>query len=98
MLFQLQEQNIPIDIHIGKLLEWLTSRHIVGKNWHTKITEIRNRIAHAINDMPSHDQLVKLLSGTRTYSKHLMILKCIDETTISFQTFTTSTVYKSLKF
>lgn len=68
MSFRLQEQNIPIDIHIGKLLEWLTSRHIVGKNWHTKITEIRNRIAHAINDMPSHDELVKLLSGTRTYA------------------------------
>lgn len=61
----LQEQNIPIDIHIGKLLEWLISRHIVGKNWHMQIPEIRNKIAHAINDMPSHEQLVKLLSGTR---------------------------------
>lgn len=41
------------------------SRHIVAKNWHTRIPDVRNKISHAINDMPSHEQLVKLLSGTR---------------------------------
>lgn len=61
----MQEQNIPIDIHIGKLLEWLVSRRIVHKNWHIKVPEIRSKISNAVNDMPSHEDLVKLLSGTR---------------------------------
>lgn len=60
-----QEQHIPIDIHIGKLLEWLISRRLVPKHWHTRIPEIRNKIANAVNDMPSHEELVKLLSGAR---------------------------------
>lgn len=73
----LQEQHIPIDIHVGKLLEWLVSRHIAPKNWHTKVAEIRNKIGHAINDMPSHPDLIKLLSGTRKYLREYMELSRI---------------------
>lgn len=54
---------------MGKLLEWLVSRRIVQKTWHTRINEIRNKIANAVNDMPAHDELVKLLSGGREYFK-----------------------------
>lgn len=61
----LQEQNIPIDIHIGKLLEWLVSRRIVSKNWHIQIPNIRNKIGNAVQDMPSHEDLLLLLSGAR---------------------------------
>lgn len=64
-LFTLQEQNIPIDIHIGKLLDWLVSRRIISKNWHTQIPNIRNKIGNAMNDMPSHEDLIILLSGAR---------------------------------
>ncbi|XP_055320971.1 CDK5RAP3-like protein [Sitodiplosis mosellana] len=77
----MNEQNIPIDIHIGKLLEWLVSRHIVAKNWHTRIPEIRNKIGHAINDMPSHEQLVKLLSGTHIHYFHCLQIIEILKTT-----------------
>ncbi|XP_031638387.1 CDK5RAP3-like protein [Contarinia nasturtii] len=77
----MNEQNIPIDIHIGKLLEWLVSRHIVSKTWHTRIPEIRNKIAHAINDMPSHEQLVKLLSGTHIHYFHCVQIIEILKTT-----------------
>lgn len=37
----------------------------MAKNWHTRIPDVRNKISHAINDMPSHEELIKLLSGTR---------------------------------
>lgn len=39
------------------------------KTWYTRINEIRNKIANAVNDMPAHDELVKLLSGARKYSE-----------------------------
>lgn len=58
-----QEQDIPIEITSTKLLDWLESRKIVPKNWQTQIREIRAKISQALNDMPVHDDLVKLLSG-----------------------------------
>lgn len=102
LIFKFKEQNIPIDIHIGKLLEWLVSRHIVAKNWHTRIPEVRNKISHAINDMPAHEQLVKLLSGTRkhhyTFPRELCDFIQRDPSPLHFQIFTTFTVCKSLTF
>ncbi|XP_058058202.1 CDK5RAP3-like protein [Anopheles bellator] len=59
----MNEADIPIDIHAGKLLDWLVSRRIVDKNWHLHIRNIRNKISEAITDMPAHDELLKLLSG-----------------------------------
>lgn len=58
-----QEQNIPIEIAATKLLDWLESRKIVPKKWDTAVHEIRAKIASALNDMPVHEDLVKLLSG-----------------------------------
>lgn len=72
MIFFFQEQNIPIDIHIGKLLEWLVSRRIVPKNWHTQIPNIRNKIGTAMNDMPSNEDLIILLSGARMLNDLLL--------------------------
>lgn len=63
----MNEQNIPIDIHIGKLEDWLISRRIVGKNWHMYIRDIRDKISKAFEDMPESDELVNLLSKTRKY-------------------------------
>lgn len=40
---------------------------MVPKTWHTRIPAIREKIGNAMNDMPSHEDLVKLLSGTRKY-------------------------------
>uniref|UniRef100_A0A6B2E8D6 Putative cdk5 activator-binding protein n=1 Tax=Phlebotomus kandelakii TaxID=1109342 RepID=A0A6B2E8D6_9DIPT len=68
----MDEQDIPIDIHTGKLQEWLVSRRVVGKDWHKSIPDIRNKINNAIRDMPAHDELVKLLSGA-----HINYFHCL---------------------
>ncbi|GAB0096521.1 CDK5RAP3-like protein [Sergentomyia squamirostris] len=68
----MDEQDIPIDIHTGKLQEWLVSRRVVGKEWHKIIPDIRNKINNAIRDMPAHDDLVKLLSGA-----HINYFHCL---------------------
>lgn len=61
----MNEQDIPIDIHVAKLQDWLVSRRIVDKNWHRHVKEVRNLINEALKDMPANEQLVKLLSGAR---------------------------------
>lgn len=61
----MNEQDIPIDIHVNKLQDWLVSRRIVDKNWHRYVKDVRNSINEALKDMPANEQLVKLLSGAR---------------------------------
>lgn len=61
----MNEQDIPIDIHVNKLQDWLVSRRIVDKNWHRHVKDVRNSINEALKDMPANEQLVKLLSGAR---------------------------------
>uniref|UniRef100_A0ABD2WE36 CDK5 regulatory subunit-associated protein 3 n=1 Tax=Trichogramma kaykai TaxID=54128 RepID=A0ABD2WE36_9HYME len=64
-LFKLRkDQDIPIDINSGKLLEWLVSRRHCKKDWATHILKIREKINNAIQDMPEHEDITKLLSGT----------------------------------
>lgn len=60
----MNEQDIPIDIHVNKLSEWLISRRIVDKNWQRNIKEIRNQINGALLDMPGNQELIELLSGS----------------------------------
>ena len=60
--FQLQE--LPIDIHVGKLVEWLVSRQHSTKDWAENARTVREKINAAIQDMPEHPEIVKLLSGT----------------------------------
>lgn len=66
----MNEQDIPIDIHVNKLQDWLVSRRIVDKNWHRHVKEVRNNINEALKDMPANEQLVKLLSGARKSTSH----------------------------
>lgn len=61
----MNEQDIPIDIHVNKLQDWLVSRRIVEKNWYRHVKDVRNNINEALKDMPANDQLVNLLSGDR---------------------------------
>ncbi|ETN58631.1 CDK5 regulatory subunit-associated protein 3 [Anopheles darlingi] len=77
----MNEADIPIDIHAGKLLEWLVSRRIVDKNWHLHIRNIRNKISNAITDMPAHDELLKLLSGAHINYFHCQRIVEILKTT-----------------
>uniref|UniRef100_A0A182QMX8 Uncharacterized protein n=1 Tax=Anopheles farauti TaxID=69004 RepID=A0A182QMX8_9DIPT len=79
--FEMNEADIPIDIHAGKLLDWLISRRIVDKNWHLHIRNIRNKISNAITDMPAHDELLQLLSGAHINYFHCLRIVEILKTT-----------------
>ncbi|XP_037043237.1 CDK5RAP3-like protein [Bradysia coprophila] len=72
----MNEQDIPIEITATKLLEWLESRKIVSKNWQSQVREIRSKISNALNDMPVHPELVKLLSGS--YINYFHCLQIVD--------------------
>nr|CAG4640940.1 EOG090X07S9 [Eulimnadia texana] len=58
------DQNIPIDIQISKLLDWLISRRHCQKTWAQQIPQVREKINSAIQDMPEHEGITKLLAGT----------------------------------
>lgn len=68
----IQEADIPIDIHTGKLQEWLVSRRHVKKDWQKNILPVREKINNAIQDMPVHDGIAKLLSGS-----HINYFHCV---------------------
>lgn len=60
----MNEQDIPIDIHVNKLSDWLVSRRIADKNWQRNIKDVRNKINEALKDMPGNEKLIELLSGS----------------------------------
>ncbi|XP_060520928.1 CDK5 regulatory subunit-associated protein 3 [Cylas formicarius] len=77
----MDEQNIPIDINSNKLLDWLVSRRHVGKDWQNCVLKIREKISNAIQDMPAHDGIAKLLSGQHiNYFHCLKIVEILKET------------------
>ncbi|XP_054009160.1 CDK5 regulatory subunit-associated protein 3 [Hylaeus anthracinus] len=77
----MEEQNISIDINTGKLLEWLISRRHCNKDWHANILVIREKINNAIQDMPAHNGIAKLLSGAYiNYFHCLKIIEILKET------------------
>ena len=59
----MNEQDIPIDIHVNKLSDWLVSRRIVDKNWQKNNKDVRNKINEALNQ-PGNAELISLLSGS----------------------------------
>ena len=60
----MNEQDIPIDIHVNKLSDWLVSRRIADKNWQRNIKDVRSKINEALKDMPGNEKLIELLSGS----------------------------------
>ncbi|KAF2882571.1 hypothetical protein ILUMI_23588 [Ignelater luminosus] len=77
----MDEQNIPIDINTGKLLDWLISRRHVSKDWQPNVLAIREKINSAIQDMPEHEEIVELLSGQHiNYFHCLKIIEILKET------------------
>lgn len=72
----MQEQDIPIDINSGKLLDWLINRRHCKKDWHTKVLTIREKINNAIQDMPAHDGIAALLSGA--YINYFYCVKIVE--------------------
>jgi len=78
---QIQESNIPIDIQTSKLVDWLISRRHCTKTWPQQITVIREKINSAIQDMPEHKGITKLLVGTYiNYFHCLQIIEILKET------------------
>lgn len=69
----MDEQNIPIDINTSKLLDWLISRRHVNKDWQNSILKVREKINNAIQDMPAHGGIIKLLSG-----QHINYFHCLN--------------------
>ncbi|XP_063230734.1 CDK5 regulatory subunit-associated protein 3 [Bacillus rossius redtenbacheri] len=59
----MQERDIPIDISTNKLLDWLVSRRLCGRDWQAQVLDIRAKINNAIQDMPAHPGITRLLSG-----------------------------------
>ncbi|CAH2040205.1 unnamed protein product, partial [Iphiclides podalirius] len=77
----MDESNIPIDINIGKLQDWLVSRRHVNKEWQKNIIAVREKINNAIQDMPVHNDIAALLSGSYiNYFHCLKIIEILKET------------------
>ncbi|XP_070162322.1 CDK5 regulatory subunit-associated protein 3 [Polyergus mexicanus] len=72
----MQEQDIPIDINTGKLLDWLINRRHCKKDWHTYVLTIREKINNAIQNMPAHDDIASLLSGA--YINYFYCVKIVE--------------------
>jgi CDK5 regulatory subunit-associated protein 3 len=70
----MNEQDIPIDIHVNKLSDWLVSRRICDKNWQRNVKDVRNQINEAIKDMPGNQKLIELLSGSCKYNIHDQVM------------------------
>ncbi|CAG4933894.1 unnamed protein product [Parnassius apollo] len=77
----MDESNIPIDINIGKLQDWLVSRRHVNKEWQKSVIAVREKINNAIQDMPVHNDIAELLSGSYiNYFHCLKIIEILKET------------------
>ena len=75
------EADIPIDIAVRKLLDWLVSRRICSRTWHDGVTAIREKIGEALGDMPEHDGIKQLLTGSNiNYFHCLKIVEILRET------------------
>ena len=61
------DSNLPIDIQLKKAYDWLISRRICNRNWHDKISEVREKIAAAITDMPEHPEIKDILTATNIH-------------------------------
>ncbi|XP_048005021.1 CDK5 regulatory subunit-associated protein 3 [Leguminivora glycinivorella] len=77
----MDESNIPIDINIGKLQDWLVSRRHVNKEWQKNIIAVREKINNAIQNMPAHQDIAALLSGSYINYFHCQkIIEILKET------------------
>ncbi|GMT11135.1 hypothetical protein PFISCL1PPCAC_2432, partial [Pristionchus fissidentatus] len=77
----MDDSDIPIDIHSGKLLDWLVSRRHVTKDWQKKVVDVREKIKHAILDMPENERIVELLKGGYiNYFHAVQIIDILKET------------------
>ncbi|KAL5009859.1 hypothetical protein ScPMuIL_012164 [Solemya velum] len=57
-------ENLPIDIHYNKLLDWLVNRRHCSQQWQGEALSIREKINAAVQDMPEVEEIKQLLEGT----------------------------------
>jgi len=77
----MSDGNIPIDIAVRKLLDWLVSRRICSRSWHDSVSVIRQKVGEALNDMPEHPGIKQLLAGANiNYFTCLRIVEILKET------------------
>ncbi|KAM4034025.1 CDK5 regulatory subunit-associated protein 3 [Anomaloglossus baeobatrachus] len=69
-------QNVPIDIQTSKLLDWLVDRRHCILKWQSKVLQIREKVNQALQDMPEHEDIRNLLSGT--YINYFHCLKIVE--------------------
>lgn len=75
------ERSLPIDIQCRKLLDWLVSRRICGRDWHEKVLPVRQMIGEAVEDMPEHPEILEILRGSNLhYFNCLRIVEILKET------------------
>ncbi|XP_018022374.1 CDK5 regulatory subunit-associated protein 3 isoform X2 [Hyalella azteca] len=74
-------EELPIDIHLNKLVHFIVSRQHAKKDWAETTRVVREQINAAIQDMPEHPEILKLLSGTYiNYFHCLKIVKILKQT------------------
>ncbi|CAH2301839.1 CDK5 regulatory subunit-associated 3 [Pelobates cultripes] len=69
-------QNVPIDIQTSRLLDWLVDRRHCTLKWQSKVLQIREKINQALQDMPEHEEIRSLLSGT--YINYFHCLRIVE--------------------
>jgi len=55
--------DLPIDIHYAKLLDWLVDRRKVPVKWHERIRKIRDKVDEALKDLPDVREVREYLDG-----------------------------------
>lgn len=61
----MEGQNLlPIDIQCTKLVDWLIDRRHCNIKWQTSAEIVKEKIANALQDMPSTPEMKKLLEGS----------------------------------
>ncbi|XP_074653512.1 CDK5 regulatory subunit-associated protein 3-like [Tubulanus polymorphus] len=77
----MEVDNLPIDIHYNKLLDWLINRRHCLHQWQASAITIREKINNAIQDMPAVEEITKLLQGTYiNYFHCLRIVEILKDT------------------
>ncbi|KAI5103298.1 CDK5 regulatory subunit-associated protein 3, partial [Silurus meridionalis] len=69
-------QNLPIDIHTSKLLDWLVDRRHCTLKWQNAVKCIREKINAALQDMPENEEIKQLLMGS--YIHYFHCLRIVD--------------------
>ncbi|XP_055357618.1 CDK5 regulatory subunit-associated protein 3-like [Paramacrobiotus metropolitanus] len=71
-------RHIPIDIHLGQLLEWLISRRHCTRDWHASLTAVREKLASLFPKLQEDGNIQSILSTAElpTTASDLLYVHC----------------------